>query len=146
MSEINFYQCDEQISRSIAPLMLKVIEEKKKVLILAANQTQVKEIDDVLWSYGKNKFIPHITAADKGFDFKRQPIVISEKEENINDADYLVLTKEVSQEFLSKFSRVFYFYDQLNVDEVKNVMQKYKKIAAKFESYKKQDGKWVRGV
>ena len=126
--------------------MLKVIEEKKKALILAANQMQLKEIDDVLWSYGKNKFIPHITSADKGFDFKRQPIVISEKEENINDADYLVLTKEASQEFLSKFSRIFYFYDQLNVDEVKNVMQKYKKIVAKFESYKKQDGKWVKGV
>ncbi|MBM5782213.1 MAG: DNA polymerase III subunit chi [Pelagibacterales bacterium] len=144
--EINFYQCDEQISRSIAPLMLKVIEEKKKVLILVSNQSQMKEIDDVLWSYGKNKFIPHITVYDKDFDFKRQPIVISDKEENANDAEYLVLIKDVSENFLSNFSRIFYFYDQLNIDEAKVLMPKYKKVAAKFEAFKKQDGKWIKGV
>ncbi len=144
--EINFYQCDEQISRSIAPLMLKVIEEKKKVLILVSNQAQIKEIDDVLWSYGKNKFIPHVTVYDKDFDFKRQPIVISDKEENVNNAEYLVLIKDVSENFLSNFSRIFYFYDQLNIDETKVLMQKYKKIAAKFEAFKKQEGKWIKGI
>lgn len=143
MSEINFYQCDEQIARLIAPLMLKIIDEKKKVVIVTQT-SQIKEIDDILWSYGKNKFIPHITVFDKEFDFKRQPIVITDKEENINDANYLVFTKEVANDFILSFERSFYFYDQLNIDEAEKLAKKYQKIANKFVSYKKQDGKWVK--
>jgi DNA polymerase-3 subunit chi len=142
-SEINFYQCFETLARSVAPLLLKVLEENKKVLIYS-NQTQIKEIDDTLWSYGKNKFIPHITIFDKDFDLKRQPILISNKEENSNDADYLVLTEPASESFVSGFSRVFYFYDALRAEEAKKLAKKYKPLASKFESYKKDDVKWVK--
>jgi DNA polymerase IIIc chi subunit len=146
--EISFYQCDETIAKSVAPLLLKVLDENKKALIVAEDQIQIKEIDASLWSYGKNKFIPHITIYDKefakDFDLKRQPIMISDKEENINEADYLVLTKEVSEGFLSKFSRVFYFYDPLNLDVAKKLAKKYKAKASKFESYKKENGKWIK--
>ena len=83
-TEINFYQCDETLSRSIAPLLLKVLEEDKKALIFSSDQVRIKEIDDGLWVYGKNKFIPHITIFDKDFVLKRQPILISDKEENSN--------------------------------------------------------------
>lgn len=142
--EVNFYQCDETIVKSVAPLLLKVLDENKKTLVIVDSQLKIKEMDDGLWSYGKNKFIPHITIFDKDFDFKRQPIVITDKEENINDADYLVFTREVSSEFLKKFPRSFYFYDILNAVVAKDLAGKYKTIASKFESYEKKDGKWIR--
>lgn len=142
--EINFYQCDEAISKSIAPLLLKILDENKRALIVADSQMQIKEIDDGLWSYGKNKFIPHITISDKDFDFKRQPIVISDKAENINDADYIIFLKEISSDFLTKFSRAFYFYNILNAALAKDLAKKYQPIASKFESYAKKDEKWVK--
>ena len=142
--EINFYQCDESLVKSIAPLMLKILEENKKALIFSRDATQTKEIDDGLWSYGKNKFIPHVLVSDKNFVMERQPILISNKTENSNQADYLVLSEEVDEKFLSDFSRIFYFYDVLNIESAKKAATNYKKIASKFNSYKKEDGKWIK--
>lgn len=133
--EINFYQVDEGIIKAVAPLLLKVLEEKKKALVFCRDALQVKEIDGALWSYGRNKFIPHITNHDgKEFEMLRQPILLTDKEENLNQADYLVFLHEPSEAFINKFSRVFYFYEE-------------GKSAAKIKptkSYKKLDGKWVK--
>lgn len=149
ISEISFYQCQDTVARSIVPLLLKVLEEDKKVLIIASDKFQIKEIDNNLWNYGKNKFIPHITSSDKdfakdGLKFTRQPIIISDQEENLNEADYLVIMGEVSEEFISKFSRAFYFYDILRLEEAKRLAPKYKAIAGKFDSYMKENTKWIR--
>ncbi len=145
-TEINFYQCDESLSRSIAPLLLKVLEEDKKAFIFSTNQIRIKEIDDGLWTYGKNKFIPHITIFDKDFVLERQPILISDKEQNANKADYLVLSEKASEDFVKSFSRVFYFFDMLEIDAAKAVAKKYQNFATKFNSYKKEDGKWVKSA
>ncbi len=135
-SEINFYQVDETIIKSLAPLLLKVLDEKKKALVFCANAAQIKEIDGALWSYGRNKFIPHVTDLDhKEFEMERQPIVITDKEENPNKADYLVFLSEPSEGFVTGFKRVFYFYEP-------------GKLQAKLKptnSYKKESGKWVKG-
>lgn len=142
--EINFYQCDESLVKSMAPLTLKILEENKKALIFCRDQIRIKEIDDGLWSYGKNKFIPHVTVFDKSFELTRQPILISDKEENFNQADYLILTEEVDENFAQKFSRIFFFYDALNSGKALTAAAKFKKLAGKINSYKKQDGKWEK--
>jgi DNA polymerase IIIc chi subunit len=132
--EINFYQSDESVSKSIAPLLIKVLGEKKRVLIFCRNQAQIKEIDGALWNYGRNKFIPHAIDSDADFDPKRQPILISDKEENLNSADFLLFVDEPSSAFISKFSRVFYFFEEgKNLSKIKPT-----------NFYKKLSGKWVK--
>ena len=143
MTEINFYQIDDVITKSLAPLLIKVTDEKKKALIHCADAAKFKEIDDSLWSYGKYKFVAHATLADKElaeFGWTRQPIFLVNKEENINEADYLVLTGEASEGFISKFARVFYFYEARDGDAVKKFSKQFKKVNA----YKKVDAKWVK--
>ena len=139
-SEINFYQVDETIIKSLAPLLLKILDEKRKVLIFCKTSAQIKTIDDSLWSYGRNKFIPHITIADKEFVLERQPILISDKEENANQADYLVFLDLPAVSFANSFSRVFYFFEEQNLAVAKEVATKIKPT----NSYKKTDGKWVK--
>lgn len=138
-SEISFYQVDETIIKSLAPLLLKVLDEKKKVLVFCGNQSQIKEIDTSLWVYGRNKFIPHATIYDKELSSPRQPILISDKEENLNQADYLVFLSEPSADFISKFSRVFYFFEEGDFPIAKNIAKKLSPA----NSYKKTNGRWV---
>ena len=142
--EINFYQVDETIIKSLAPLLLKVLEEKKKALIFCKEQNQVREIDSSLWSYGRNKFIPHVTNSDREFIFERQPILISDKEENLNKADYLVFLSDVSEGFATGFSRIFYFFEPHNSAAAKILAKKFQPLSSKFNSYEKKDGKWVK--
>ncbi len=132
--EINFYQVDETIIKALAPLLLKILEEGKKALIFCSDQAQIKAIDDSLWSYGRSKFIPHVTISDKDFSFERQQILISNKEENSNQADYLVFLSEPSANFISSFSRVFYFFEE----------GKFSAQSKPTNFYKKEDGKWVK--
>jgi DNA polymerase IIIc chi subunit len=138
--EINFYQVDETIVKSLAPLLLKVLEEKKRALIFCAHENKIKEIDDSLWSYGRNKFIAHATIFDREFSPKRQPILISNKEENSNEADYLVFLDMPSAAFISSFSRAFYFFDEKNSMTAKELSEKLRPK----NCYKKAEGKWVK--
>jgi DNA polymerase IIIc chi subunit len=134
--EINFYQVDEAIGKSIAPLLLKILSEKKKVLIFCREQAQIDEVDGALWNYGRNKFIPHASIFDKEFEPKRQPVLLTNKEENLNSADYLVFLDQPSESFISKFSRVFYFFEE----------GKNKAKIKPTNAYKKDAGKWVRAL
>ncbi|MBP7709538.1 MAG: DNA polymerase III subunit chi [Rickettsiales bacterium] len=139
-AEINFYQADETIIKSLAPLLIKVLDEKKKALIFCKNAAQIKAIDDSLWSYGRSKFIPHITISDTDFVMERQPILISDKEENANKADYLVFFDLPSSEFLSSFKRVFHFFEEAGFSNAAALAKKVKPT----NCYKKSDGKWVK--
>ncbi len=144
MKEINFYQIDDVITKSLAPLLMKVMEDKKKALIFCPDGAKFKEIDDSLWTYGKHRFIPHVTFADKQIDdefgFERQPILLDKEEKNLNKADYLVLIDVAGEDFIKTFSRVFYFYEPQDLDKVRKFAKKFTKVNA----YKKADGKWVK--
>jgi len=146
IKEINFYQVDEELTKAVAPLMLKILEEKKKCLLLS-NSLEIKTLDTSLWSYGKYKFIPHITSEDKDFDFLRQPIFLTQEEKNFNQATYLaVVNQNFSEDFANQFERIFYFFNQENIQETKNIFLKLKNKTSKINSYKKQDGKWVTNI
>jgi DNA polymerase IIIc chi subunit len=138
--EINFYQVDEDITRSFFPLLLKILKEEKKVLVFCQNQAQITQIDNSLWSYGRNKFIPHATIFDQEFDFKRQPILITGKEENSNKADYLIFLDAPSCNFVLNFTRAFYFFEEGNFEAAKKLAQ----IIAPENLYKKAAGKWQK--
>lgn len=139
-AEITFYQVDETIIKSLAPLLLKILDEKKKVLIFCSNPSQSKEIDSSLWSYGRNKFIPHVTIADQDFKMERQPILISDKEENTNKADYLVFIDKPSDAFIKSFQRVFYFFEENN----RTAAEKISKTIKPKNCYQKINGKWEK--
>ena len=147
MTEINFYQIDDVITKSLAPLLMKVMEDKKKALIYCTNAAKFKEIDDSLWTYGKHRFIPHLTPLDKEiaaeFGWERQPILLNNKEENLNKADCLVMVDEASEAFALGFKRVFYFYDAIDAGAAKAIAKRFDGKVKKVNSYKKEDGKWV---
>ncbi len=133
-TEINFYEVDESIIKALAPILVKINNEGKKSLIYCANESQIEEIDKSLWSYGRSKFIAHVTINDQDFDFLRQPILITNKEINSNKADYLIFLDEPNKSFLSEFSRAFYFYE--NHPNIANLKPD--------NSYKKENGKWLK--
>jgi DNA polymerase IIIc chi subunit len=132
--EINFYEVDEGVVKAMGPILLKILDEMKNAFIFIKNLEKIKEIDASLWSYGRSKFIPHVTIFDKDFESEKQPILISNEEKNLNNADYLIFLDEPNQDFLKEFSRSFYFFE--NSPNCSNIK------ADNF--YKKQQGKWIK--
>lgn len=138
--EINFYEVDDGVVKSMAPLLLKILDEKKRALIFANSQNYLQEIDNALWSYGRSKFIPHALIFDNDFESKEQPILLTNKLQNTNKADYLIFLDEPDDlNFYQKFKRVFYFF-QLDLSSQENKINTkphnlYKKIAGKWQKY-----------
>lgn len=143
--EINFYQFDDTISKSMAPLLLKITDEKNKALILSKNPAIFKEIDDGLWQFGKYRFIAHCTIYEKDIEkisgFIRQPIVITDEENNINNSQYLIIHEKISINFLKNFRKIFFFYDSASYQQAFDFRKDLDDIL-KINSYKKIDGKW----
>jgi len=143
--EINFYQFDDTISKSMAPLLLKITDEKNKALILSKNPAIFKEIDDGLWQFGKYRFIAHCTIYEKDIEkissFSRQPIVITDEENNVNHSQYLIIHERISINFLKNFRKIFFFYDSASYQQAISFKKDLDDIL-KVNSYKKIDGKW----
>ena len=139
--EINFYQIDDVLYKSIAPLLLKVLEENKKALIYCQDEQQISEIDNGLWSFSKTKFLPHGTKNDK-IDLAKQPIFITNQLENYNKANYLVMLFEVEEQFFKQFEKIFYFFGSGNIADARKLWGKYKNQSCSLNFYKKDDAGW----
>jgi len=141
LPEINFYETDDGLIKSMAPILLKILDEKKKALIFANSQSYLQEIDNALWSYGRSKFIPHALIFDKDFEAQEQPILLTNQLQNTNNANYLIFFDEPEDlEFYKKFSRIFYFYEPNLLDKSSKIKTKphnvYQKIAGKWQNIK----------
>jgi DNA polymerase IIIc chi subunit len=141
--EINFYQFDDILYKTIAPLLLKILEENKKALIYCKDDKMLKEIDSGLWSFSKTKFIPHATNYEK-VNALKYPVFISNSQENENKAEYLIMADVASEEFFSKFKRVFYFFNQSNQSNARKLWSDYKKKSFSLNFHKKENGSWVK--
>jgi len=139
--EVNFYQIDDLLYKSIAPLLLKILEENKKVLIYSQNEQQIEEIDNGLWSFSKTKFLPHGTKNDK-IDHAKQPIFITDELENHNKANYLIMFGEAEKQFLQQFDKVFYFFGSGDIADARKLWEKYKNQSCSLNFYKKDDTGW----
>lgn len=138
--EINFYQTDKSPLHSMAKIIIKALDDAKKLLIFCQNDAEIKNIDNFLWQFNPNKFIPHSTIKDKHLNPKRQPILITNEEENTNQADYLIFFDEPSKDFLNQFTRIFYFFTNKDSQTADNL--KLKLNPQNF--YKKENGKWKK--
>jgi DNA polymerase IIIc chi subunit len=141
--EVNFYQVDDIIYKSIAPLLIKVLDENKKALIYCQDEKQISEIDDGLWSFSKTKFVPHGTK-DTKLEPEKQPIFITNQLENSNQAEYLLMLGEAEEKFLKQFSKIFYFFGSGETADARKLWAKYKKQSFTLNFYKKADGVWVK--
>lgn len=148
MKEINFYHLTTTtLEKALPKLMEKVYASGKRALIITKNEARTAEIDKLLWSYTTLRFLPHGTKVDGNFD--EQPIFISEKGENLNGSEILVVIDSSDFEE-KKFQKILYMFDGNNNEEVQKSRELWNKMKEKgfTASYHKQDdeGKWQKAA
>ncbi len=110
MAEISFYQLtNTPLEKALPLLMEKVLASGKRGLVLVKEEAKLKTLDNVLWTYSSPKFLPHGT--EKDGQAEKQPIFLTQKEENPNKAEMLVLVDGQEPAFLPEFSRVLDVFD-----------------------------------
>ena len=90
MTETLFYQLDRRSLDEVLPgLVEKTLERGWKALIRVDSSERADAIDNLLWTYSEQTFLPHAQAGDGNPN--RQPVLITVEQDNPNEANVLFL-------------------------------------------------------
>ena len=80
MTQIIFYSTAPlQVENTLFALIEKSLEKGYKSLLLFQDKEKCSVIDEKLWTYKQNSFLPHLSEDDKIFDEIDIPIYLSTK-------------------------------------------------------------------
>ncbi len=148
MTQIIFYSTAPlQVEKTLFALLEKSLEKGNKSLLLFRDKEKCLSINEQLWTYKQNSFLPHISEDDQIYDDIDVPVYLSTKNENPFKAELLFSIDGYLPDNIQHFERVIIIID-VN-DEILNEKYKnyYLDINKNFEDivfYKSDDnGKWI---
>lgn len=90
MTETLFYHLERRTLDDVLPgLIEKTLERGWRAVIRTESSERADAIDNLLWTYNEQTFLPHAQAGDG--NPKRQPVLITVEENNPNGANVLFL-------------------------------------------------------
>ena len=148
MTQIIFYSTAPlQVEKTLFALLEKSLEKGNKSLLLFKDKEKCLSVNEQLWTYKQNSFLPHISEDDQIYDNIDVPVYLSTKNENPFKAELLFSIDGFLPDNIDHFERVIIIID-VN-DELLNEKYKnyYLDINKNFEDivfYKSDDnGKWI---
>ena len=148
MTQIIFYSSAPlQVENTLFALIEKSIEKGYKSLLLFLDKEKCSMIDEKLWTYKQNSFLPHLSEDEEISAEIDIPIYLTTKNENPYEAELLFSIDGFLPDNINNFERVIIIIDTND----KILLEKYKKyyldINKDFEDivfYKSDDnGKWI---
>lgn len=130
MTDISFYQVmnatPASVDATLPALLEKALASGKKILVRCPSTERAFRLNESLWSYRADSFLPHGMTEDGHVE--NQPIFITDKVENPNGADILVVLSGAEAPDFSNYLRV------LDMFEASDVQQDHAR--ARFKEYK----------
>ncbi len=147
MADISFYHLTQsRLEDALRSLLNKALENDKKVLLYGQDINQLKQLDAALWESPADSFLPHGLDSDDEPEF--QPILLTNKEDNVNAAEFIFAINGASVEFCTQFERSFDIFDGNNPQEITKARQRWKDFSAtdaQLHYWKQVDGgKWQK--
>ncbi|MFN3387671.1 MAG: DNA polymerase III subunit chi [Allosphingosinicella sp.] len=136
----------ERVLPSICEKVLPSICEKVLAggerLLVVAGEPLLGRIDEQLWSYQKDAFLPHGRERPES-----QPVLLSDAPVAANGAINIALADGQWREEALRFSRAFYFFDSAALDAARAAWRALKGRDGVESRYWKQNeaGRWVQG-
>jgi DNA polymerase-3 subunit chi len=118
MTEVRFYHLQTQSLEQAMPAILsKALAQGKRAIVRFGNEAHIRHFDEHLWTYNPDSFLPHGIAKEPHAE--KQPILLTNKEENQNEADILLLWQvQTVPGNLDQFTLVCDFIDGRDDDSV----------------------------
>ena len=142
-----FYNCSQRdIVSDISWLIEKLYIKDNRILVFCADQETVEIIDDYLWTFKDDGFIPH-TIKKSNNDLVYPIFITTRISEEHNHNVLLVLNGAlIREQQWKKFSKVYYFFDNQDKKENENARYMWKRfyslnVVCKYWINKKN--KWV---
>ena len=91
MTEILYYQLHQPIEKALPVLLEKTLQRGWKAVIRVGEAERLPQIDDALWVFNAESFLPHGRLEDD--NAAMQPVLLTQGGENANDAQVLFLVE-----------------------------------------------------
>jgi DNA polymerase-3 subunit chi len=103
VTEIRFYHVQNRaVNDVLPPLLNKALEGGHKIVVRTADGHSIKALDDQLWTYRPDSFLPHGTKG--GNHPECQTVYITDENDNPAEADVLVVMPGASAENAGEYA------------------------------------------
>ncbi|CAO4185022.1 DNA polymerase III subunit chi [Methylorubrum aminovorans] len=148
MTEILFYHLQRQPLEKVLPsLVEKSLERGWQAAIQTVSEERLQALDDGLWTYTDESFLPHGT--DRDTDAATQPVVLTLRETNPNAASIRFLVEGAGlPEDAESYQRICILFDGTDTDALLHAREQWRgaKAAGHAVAYWQQDesGRWTK--
>jgi len=130
VAEIGFYHLlATPLERALPRLLERARAQGFQIIVRAASSERIEHLSALLWTYDDASFLPHGSTRDG--NAANQPIWLSDRIENPNDAAMLVLVDGVETADLAAFTRVADLFDGNDPAAVDAARQRWRAATAK---------------
>ncbi|KPH82267.1 MULTISPECIES: DNA polymerase III subunit chi [Bosea] len=148
MAEILFFHLQSRPLEQVLPTILdRALSRGQKVVVEVSSQERLSAVDDHLWSYSDESFLPHVTAMEA--DAATSPVVLTTHDHNPNGAQVRICAEGVRiPDAMADYERVVLIFDGDDPDALTAAREDWKKARASglAASYWQQDdtGRWEK--
>lgn len=145
MTDVRFYHLQKQtLDQALPQILEKAFKADNRIVVRMADDKEIERMNTLLWTYKPEVFLPH--GSKKNGQADKQPIWLTDKDENPNQADVLVLTQSAETEDIGTYKLCCEMLDGRNEESVANARKRWKiyQDAGHDVTYWYQDesGKW----
>lgn len=146
MAEIGFYHLRSMaLERALPSILERGLAAGHRIVVMAGSAERVEHLNDLLWTYSDASFLPHGSARDGNAE--RQPIWLTESDENPNAATMLVLVDGASSARLGAYQRccdIFDGNDEASVAAARGRWKAAKAAGHQLVYWEQVEGKWQK--
>lgn len=145
--QVDFYHLTvTPVDRALPGIAVKVVDGGGRLLVVSADAGQRGQIDQMLWTWQADSFLPHAQAGQG--DDTIQPVLIGEAVDAANGARFVALIDGVWREQALGFDRAFHFFDADRIVEARTAWKSLADRDGVERRYWKQDenGRWAQAA
>lgn len=125
MAQIGFYHLLRlPLEQALPRLLEKAVGAGMRAVVMAGSSERVEHLNALLWTYAEDSWLPHGSQADG--EAARQPVWLTEKDENPNGAAVLVLCDGAKPASLAGFARCLDLFDGTDDQAVSDARTRWK--------------------
>lgn len=145
MADIRFYHMEQTtLDRALPMILTKAYGSGQKILIRVPDKKEANRLNDLLWTFKDDSFLPHGLASDDRAS--QHPILITTEQDNVNDAGILILTHGCTHDDVGSFNMVCEMLDgrvQSQIADARTRWKSYKEANHDLTYWQQDDnGKW----
>lgn len=143
--QVDFYQLSRDPAEvALALIAAKVLDGGQRLLVVADDPALRQRIGTALWER-KDSFLANGEAG--GVHDARQPILLSDKVDAVNDARFVAFADGVWRDGALDFDRVFLLFDEPTIEAARaNWRSLDGRDGVERRYWRQEDGKWVKAA